>query len=114
VKAGQLRHRLEIQASTEARDAAGQPIKTWATERSVSASIMPLKGQKLFQAQQISPRATSEVTLRGQIPVTTKHRFRFVQLVGEEMIERFLYVVHVANLLERGITTIALVSEVPA
>lgn len=114
MKAGPLRHRLEIQAATETRDAAGTPIKDWKTTQSVSASISPLKGQKLFQAQQISPRASAEVTIRGQIPVTTRHRFRFLQRVGEILTERFFYVVHSANLLERGITTVALVSEIPA
>jgi SPP1 family predicted phage head-tail adaptor len=114
VNAGQLRHRLELQSSTETPAASGAPVKAWTTSLSVSASVEPLKGQKLFQAQQVSPRATAEVRIRGQIPVTTAHRFRFMQRVGEAISERLFYVVHVANLLERGITTVALVSEVPA
>ncbi len=114
MKAGQLRHRLELQAATETRLPSGTPAKEWKTVLTLSASLNPLKGQKLFQAQQISPRAPAEVMMRGQIPVTTLHRFRFAHLVGETLVEQMLYVVHVARQFERGITTVALVSEVPA
>ncbi len=114
MKAGPLRHRLEIQAATETRAASGATSKEWKPVQTVSASVNPLKGQKLFQAQQISPRATSEVTLRGQIPLTTLNRFRFSHRVGDAVLEQILYVVHVARQFERGITTVALVSEVAA
>lgn len=76
MRAGQLRHRLEIQAATETRDAAGAVVQTWVTQTTRWAAIEPLRGQELFSARMVDPKTTDRIRLRHYAPLTTSHRFK--------------------------------------
>lgn len=106
MRAGDLRHRLAIQEARETTDPkTGQAVKAWVTINTVWGNLDALRGQKLFQAQQISPRVTHEITLRGGSGLLTNHRIVFR--------ERALNVTYVADARERGIMTTAYATEVP-
>ncbi len=106
MRAGLLRHRVAIQTNAETRSpTSGQLVKEWVTENTVWASVEPLKGEKLVQAQQVCPRVTHEVQLRGRVLLSTKRRFLFEG--------RALNIGHYRDEFERGIKTIALAIEVP-
>lgn len=64
--AGELRHRVTIQARAETSDGhGGFTDPTWSTVRSrVAAKVRPLAGRDLERARQIDPRVSHEVTLR--------------------------------------------------
>lgn len=92
MRAGGLRHWVTIQSATEARDAVGEPIKTWGTFATGWASIHPRTGTEPFQVQQFAPEATTEIAMRHLDGVTEKMRvlfdtrtydIQFVQNIGE-------------------------------
>ena len=83
---------MTIQSATEARDAVGEPIKTWGTFATGWASIHPRTGTEPFQVQQFAPEATTEIAMRHLDGVTEKMRvlfdtrtydIQFVQNIGE-------------------------------
>jgi SPP1 family predicted phage head-tail adaptor len=64
MRAGDLRHRLEIQTATETLDTFGEPITTWATTVTRWGSVNPVIGRERFQANQITPETTHTIKLR--------------------------------------------------
>lgn len=66
MNAGDLIHRLTVQASTEASDGHDGIVQTWADSdrRRIAGKVAPLQGHDLERARQIDPRASHEVTLR--------------------------------------------------
>ena len=60
MRAGRLRHRLNLQESTETRNAHGEAIITWATSYTVWGAVEPLSG--------------SEATKAGQVKIQTQYR----------------------------------------
>lgn len=77
VEAGRLRHVLEIQTCTEAANAAGELVPTWATAATRRAEIEPLAGRELWIAQQAQASVTHRVTLRYYAGLTPKMRFKW-------------------------------------
>lgn len=71
---GQLRHRVQIQAPTDTRDAFGGNTRTWATIATVWGSVEPLEGDELTEAQQVNARATVRIRIRAYPGLTSKHR----------------------------------------
>jgi len=67
MRAGLLRHRIEIQTRAPDVDALGQPIDDWQTAATVWASVEDLRGREFFEARQAN---VSEVTAR----VVIRHR----------------------------------------
>lgn len=57
MQAGRLDRRISIQAPTEVRDEYGGSTTTWDELREVWAAYIPLRGQELFAAQQVTPEA---------------------------------------------------------
>lgn len=76
MRAGQLRHEIEIQQTTDTLDAAGQPTRSWTTFANVWASIEPVSGSELVVARQLDPKTTHKVTMRYLSGVTAKMRIR--------------------------------------
>ena len=74
MKAGSLRHRVELQKATYAQDGVGEPIETWATYAKRWAAVEPLSGRELLQAQQVNSEATIRVRLRFVSGVTQQQR----------------------------------------
>ena len=74
MRAGRLRHTVEIQRATEAADATGQMIKTWSTIATRKAEIIPLSGDEYMDAQQIQSKVTHRVTMRYYDGLTSVDR----------------------------------------
>lgn len=63
-----LRHRIDIEALFEARDADGGVIETWANfAANVPAEIVPLSGREFVAAQSTQAGVTTRMTIR-EIP----------------------------------------------
>jgi SPP1 family predicted phage head-tail adaptor len=74
MNAGSLRHRITIQSVTETKDTFGGVTEAWGTHAAVWASIEPLSGRELLQAQQVQADITHRVRMRYVAGVTTKMR----------------------------------------
>lgn len=70
MRAGELRHRVEIQSNTETVDDHNAPQPGWSAEITVSGSIQHLSGRELVAAQQVHSEATYEIKVR-YIPTLT-------------------------------------------
>ncbi len=75
--AAKMRHRVDIQSLTETTDDQGGFTKAWATDATVWAEIVPMKGYERFQAQQTQTPLTHKVTMRYRTGVTTAHRLLY-------------------------------------
>lgn len=74
MRAGRLRQRVQIQERAETRDEHGGTEPNWNTIATVWASVEPLRGRELFEAQQLKERTTMRVRMRHYPALTTKHR----------------------------------------
>lgn len=77
MRAGRLRHRIEIQQPVTVQDVYGEPLTTWERHALCWASAEPLRGQELFNARQ----TLAEVNVR----------FRLRYLAGVEPDMRVLF-----------------------
>jgi SPP1 family predicted phage head-tail adaptor len=73
-RAGQLRHRLNLQAATETRDSFGGVVLTWSTIATVWGSIEPLSGRELFAAQQVNALISARIRIRYRDDVNARMR----------------------------------------
>lgn len=94
MRAGQLRHRIKIQEQARTSDGAGGSTIAWNTIATISARVLPLAGQELFEAQKQNPKVSHRVEARYRAGVTAKNRILFDS--------RILNIEAVANLEERG------------
>lgn len=77
MRAGPLRHRVEIQQATESADAHNQAVQTWATVAWRWAQIRPSRGRETFDAQTPVSDVTHEIILRHyDRTLTPKFRIR--------------------------------------
>lgn len=73
MRAGELRHRVDVQRAVERRTD-GATVISWEDEYlSVPASVEPLIGREVTQAQAVSERVTVRVRMR-YLPITSRHR----------------------------------------
>lgn len=101
MKAGKLRHRIEVQHDTSTTvDAAGhitpsnQPFgKRW-------ASIEHLSGRELWNAQQVQPDVTHRVRIRYLDGLNERMRLRFKE---RGKTDRYLNILTINNVQERDI-----------
>lgn len=77
MQAGRLRHRVTIQNAVEARNAYGEAIKTWSTVATVYASVEPIRGREMFDAEQVQSEVTHRVRLRYRPGLTSQMRLLF-------------------------------------
>ncbi len=77
MRSGRLNRKIALQSATTAKDGHGQDIATWAGYATVWASIVPLRGNELLIAQQISAETTHIVTIYYRSDVTTEHRIKY-------------------------------------
>lgn len=70
-----MKHRIALQAVSQASDSQGGYTETWATYATVWAYVRPVKGYERFQADQLQTPVTHKVTLRYRSDVTTAHQF---------------------------------------
>ncbi len=64
MEAGKLRHKIDIQQFTTAKDSYGEDIKTWASFHKTFAEIRPLRGKEYFDTQQIVPEVDNKIVIR--------------------------------------------------
>jgi SPP1 family predicted phage head-tail adaptor len=64
MRAGKLRHRLQVQSYVEVQSASGEQAKKWETVATVWGSVEPLNGRELFAAQQVQAEVTHTIRLR--------------------------------------------------
>jgi len=79
MRAGRLRHRLQIQSLAYARNNEGGNTPTWSTVATVWGSIEPLSGRELTEAQQVNTRASVRIRMRKYAGLTTEHRIVLVK-----------------------------------
>lgn len=106
MQAGKLRHRISIQELTKAIQDDGSVTRTWPVVATVSASVRPLRGTELFEAQQLKATGDHKVRLRHYAGLRPQN-FRF------RLGTRTLNIISVSNLDERGITDECLCREEP-
>lgn len=74
MQAGKLRHRVNIQEPTEVVGAIGGITHTYETVAQRWASVEPLTGRELWQAQSMNTRTTTRIRLRYYADLTPQHR----------------------------------------
>ena len=64
IRAGQLRQVITFQSRSMGTDAAGQPLETWVSQFTSRASVEPLSGRELIQAQIAGASVSHQITVR--------------------------------------------------
>lgn len=89
MKAGRLRHRVNILGATTMDDGYGGTDKTIATKKTVWAAVEPLRGQKLAEAQQINAKIDTRITMRYNDTIKPddtlghgEHRYRVLAIIN--------------------------------
>lgn len=77
MRAGQLRHKIKIQAKTTTRDTNGQALEAWTDLHTVFGRIEPLSGRELLNAKAINPEIDHRITVRYVNGITAKNRIAF-------------------------------------
>lgn len=103
VRAGQLRHKITIQAIAATRDAAGGQATTYTDGDVVWGAIRPLNGRELFTARSVAADVTHEITIRRYEGLTPKMRFSHDS--------RYFNIEHIRNIEERDRLMIVLCKE---
>lgn len=74
IRAGRLRHRIQLQEPTETRDAHGQAVKTYTTRATVHAAVESLRGSEAIVARQFAAEQNKLVLIRYRNDVNTDWR----------------------------------------
>jgi SPP1 family predicted phage head-tail adaptor len=77
MEAGKLRHNITIQQKAIGVDAFGGPTETWTDVVSVWASVEPLQGRELANAQTVNAETTTRITMRYRPWVIPANRIIF-------------------------------------
>lgn len=81
IKAGELRHRIQIQTFTESQNASGETIRLWPPSGGTStptwASVAPLQGVEKLAAMQVNASATHQVKMRYHEGLNAANRIVF-------------------------------------
>lgn len=104
MRAGELRHQIQIQAPSKTRNAYGEEISSWVTVATVWSKISPLQGREYYEAQKINAEATHEIKIRYRAGLRPDMRF----LYGR----RIFPIESIKNTDERNIELICLCTEV--
>lgn len=64
MRAGDLRHQIEIQRYTETSNDFGEVIEAWNTINTVKANITPLSGKEYYASKQVNAETTHQVFIR--------------------------------------------------
>lgn len=75
--AGMLRHVMDVETSTVARDAVGEPIETWASVAHVRAACESLSGKELLIGAQVNAAADTKITVRYHPEIVPEARMRW-------------------------------------
>jgi SPP1 family predicted phage head-tail adaptor len=105
MRAGKLRHLLQIQLPTNVRDDIGGVRQEWSTLTTVWGDVEPLRGRELEVAKQIEARISHKITLRYRATVEPKARLRQVTSMDESraQVKKVFNILAPLNLDERNI-----------
>lgn len=96
MRAGKLRHRLEIQSQAQTQDSiTGEVTGGWSTVATRWGSVEPLNGREYVQSQQVQAEVTHRITMRHFDGLTVQHRIKW----GNRLFD----INHVADFESRGI-----------
>ena len=97
MRIGRLSKRVQLQSATEARDAHGQPVRTWVNQKTVWAAVEPIRGRELETARQLASEATIRVIVRYRADITTDWRviysgktLEITEIINEDFDNRYL------------------------
>jgi len=84
IQAGSLRHRVDLQSSTAAANVYGEEVETWVTDSVIFASVAPLIGKELTDAQSVVANTSHKVFVRYKSAknISTQQRFLIPRQVG--------------------------------
>lgn len=71
---GLLRERVQLQAATTSKNAAGGTVKTWATVATVWAHVVMASGTETVESGKLSAVEAYVVTVRHRTDMTTANR----------------------------------------
>jgi SPP1 family predicted phage head-tail adaptor len=74
IRAGDLRHRIQIQQNSPTVGSRGEAIDAWATFASRWAAIKSLSGEEVPYARRLDAKLTHELTIRYTAGVTPQMR----------------------------------------
>lgn len=80
IRAGNLRHRIDIQESTDVPDGMGGSTLTWASVSgmgSVPAAIWPVSSKEILDAMKQELQITHKIRIRYRAGLTSKNRIVF-------------------------------------
>ncbi len=77
IRAGKLRHVMEIEQATESRNAIGEAIQTWSTFATRHVSVEPFQGREFWSAKQVNAERNLRVRMRYLEGLTTKMRLNW-------------------------------------
>lgn len=75
--AGILRQRIELQARTDAVNAYGETVPSWATYATVWAAVQPIGVREMLIAQQINSQVTHHVRIRYKQNIRPTQRIKW-------------------------------------
>lgn len=82
MRTGKLNKRIHIQKALETQNETNETTYTFVEFAEVWASIEPLSGRPLFQAQQISGDVSTRIRIRALEGVNRKMRVVYQRLIG--------------------------------
>lgn len=95
MRAGLLRHRIEVQSAQESRGGTGGVTQAWVTDATRWGAIEPLTGSEMIEAQRTDARMTHRITMRYFPGLTAANRlkngdqtFGIVSIVNTELRDR--------------------------
>ena len=77
MRAGQLRHQIQLQNGTSVQDSLGQSMPTFTTYATVWAKVEPLRGAEVERGKQIFAECDYKVTIRYRDGVKVTDRVVF-------------------------------------
>lgn len=77
MRAGELRHRIQLQSATEAQDSTGNPTKTWSTYDTVWAASLSQMSREFWLMQRHVATVTHVLKIRYRPTVKATDRVLF-------------------------------------
>jgi len=74
IEPGKLRHRIAIESPTRSKNEFGEEVEGWSVLAEVRASVEPLSGRELWQAQQVAAQVSHRVQIRYRPGVEPEQR----------------------------------------
>lgn len=70
MRAGELKHRVTVERSTDAQDASGDPVKKWnPLVSNVPAAIEPLRGREFYGSNQTLAERDTRIRIHWATPL---------------------------------------------